>query len=273
MLLAVLASAASAGEGPVTLRMSPPVAARLAAMPRIVRPADAAEARINAALGRLDRTVRQALAVCRSDPAHQAFWERTIQVPMRGPRFLSVVVVDDVDCGAQHPYASTMAAVYDLRTGRPVNWAALLPAELVAGQASGEGRDGTRTVRLTSSRLRDLFLRHYDHGEQDAASDCRNVVTRATLDGFAASVWLDGKHGSLVLQTDLAPFVQSCADPAYVPAATLSELGVRPYLVDALTRAATPGHSASGKGRTSRNRHGHGAARRHHPAAAARPST
>lgn len=111
--LPVLASAAWAGEGPVTLRVLPPIAARLAAMPRIVRPADAAEARVNAALGRLDRTVRKTLAVSRNDPVHQAFWKRTAKVPMRDPRFLSLVVADDVDCSVQHPYASKMAVAYE----------------------------------------------------------------------------------------------------------------------------------------------------------------
>ena len=237
-LLLVLGTPARAGEAPVTVRMTASIAPRLAAMPRIARPADTAERRVNAALDRLDRTVRKALAVCRSDQAHQAFWQRTVEVPMRGPRFLLLVVADDVDCGAQHPYASTMAVVYDLRTGRPVDWAVLLPAELAAGRVLAEGRDGTRTVRLTSSRVRDLFLRFYDHGEADAASDCKGVVTRATAEGFAASAWLDGKDGNLVLQTDLAPFVQSCADPVFVPVATLRELGARTELVDALTHAA-----------------------------------
>ena len=129
-LALALCGPAWAADRPVTLTGQPDLKPGIAAMPQIAAPADDAERRINAALRRLDGNVRKAAQACRAEGGPNSSWERTIRTPMRGPGFLSVVIVDNAFCGGAHPNVSTMAIVYDLATGAPVDWTALLPATL-----------------------------------------------------------------------------------------------------------------------------------------------
>ncbi len=235
LTLLLLASPASSAEPPIALRVPPQVAPDLAAMPQIAHPADPAQARINAALARLDDTVRKARAACTNTRGDPTSWERGIDVPMRGPRFLSVVVADAIDCGGAHPDTATMAIVYDLRTGRPVDWPALLSPALAGKLTLSEGEDGTRTVRLTSTRLTALYHRYYDHGQADDADGCKAEIAQLSGGGATPlSAWLDAKQGGLVLQTDLPHAMQACADPVLIPAVILKREGASPDLVAAL---------------------------------------
>ncbi|KAB7781871.1 hypothetical protein [Methylorubrum populi] len=87
----VLASlSAQAADRPVRLQVLPEVAKGVAAMPRILEPADEAERRINTALQRLDAKVGKAATECRNVGGSSSWWERNIDATMRGPR-LSVV--------------------------------------------------------------------------------------------------------------------------------------------------------------------------------------
>ena len=56
---------AHAADRVVILTRPPPLGRHLAALPRIGNPRDAAERRINAALGRLDGAVRKVASACR----------------------------------------------------------------------------------------------------------------------------------------------------------------------------------------------------------------
>ena len=135
------------------------------AFPRIAAPTDDAQRRINRALDRLDAKVRDAARQCLAGgPAHPGDWARQIDVPMRGPEFVSYVVSDDVDCGGAHPNTGHSAIVYDLRSGSPVDWTALLPRALTGKLSLGEGEDGVRVVMLASPRLFALYRAGYDVG-------------------------------------------------------------------------------------------------------------
>lgn len=237
--LTLAAAPAWAADGRVTLSVPPPVSPGIAAMPLLAHPANAAERRVNGALRQLDGAVRKAWAGCRDPSVHDPYWKRTVDVPMRGPRFLSVVVTEDLDCGAAHPYADTWAVVYDLRTGRPVDWAALLPRALAGTLALGEGFDQTRTVRLRSARLWALYLAGYDHdGGPSEDAECRNALAGEGAGGPPAmSAWLDARQGGLVVHFNLPPVVQNCAEPGLIPAATLRQEGADPALTQALGAA------------------------------------
>ncbi len=227
-----------AGEGPIALRVPPPVAPNVVAMPEIANPADAAEQRINAALHRLDESVRKARLACHDGGNDPTRWSRSIDVPMRGPRFLSMVIQDDIYCGGAHPDIGTMAIVYDLRSGRPVDWTTLLPPSLTGTLSLETGADGTRTVRLASKRLSTLFVAHYDHGGGHDADECKGDIADSAGDGpLPLSAWLDAKQGGLMLQPDLPHVIQACGDPVLLPAALLQQEGVSPDLLHALAAA------------------------------------
>jgi hypothetical protein len=226
----------------VTLAVQPDVKPSIAAMPQIAAPVDDAERRINAALRRLDGAVRKAAQDCRVEGGSGSDWERTVRTPMRGPRFLSVEIVDSTFCGGAHPNVSTMAIVYDLTTGLPVDWTMLLPPGLTGKIALATGADGTKMVTLASSALHALYLKGYRRGAPDPKSEagdaeCREAVADTSSGPPAMMVWLDAKTGGLAVQFDLAHVVQACADAVVIPTATLRREGAQPVLTDALAAA------------------------------------
>jgi hypothetical protein len=181
----------SAAEREVHLAVPPPVTKDVAAMPQISDPIYDAERRINAALKRLDLNVLKTARECKGGD-----WERSVDVPMSGPGFLSIVITDYWDCdGTAHPDSSTFSIVYDLTTGRPVNWTHLLPANLVGKQALEDQGDGTKIVTLASKRLFDLYMAGYRTGDDsDDTQECKQAIQDEATDGPPGMmVWLDAK--------------------------------------------------------------------------------
>lgn len=242
-VLLSLTAPAWAADGPVTLVASSDARPGIAAMPQIAAPADEAERRINAALKRLDARALKAEQACRAQGGKNSSWERSVQAPMRGPRFLSYVISDSWSCGGAHPSSNTMSIVYDLTTGAPVDWTTLLPASLTGKLALAEGPGGTKMVTLASGKLHALYLAGYrpktgDPKADDADKECREAVAE-TYDGQppAMMAWLDAKTGGLAVQFDLAHVVQACADPVVIPVAALRREGAQPLLAVALEAA------------------------------------
>ncbi|ACL58590.1 hypothetical protein [Methylobacterium nodulans] len=234
---------AEAGDGPVRLQVPADLAKGLAALPRIAAPRDAAEEAINAALARLDAKARKAAAECRKESGGRGSWERTVAVAMRGPRFLSYAITDSAFCGGAHPNAGTMAIVYDLVSGAPVDWTTLLPPALTGQVALATGMDGTRMVTLASRRLHALYLAGYrpktDSPKAEAAEDaaCREAVASGFDTPPAMMAWLDAREGGLALSFDLPHAVQACADAVVIPTAVLRQEGAKPLLLQAVEAA------------------------------------
>ncbi|MFE1600496.1 hypothetical protein [Methylobacterium sp. ID0610] len=237
-----------AGEAPVRLEVPPAPAKDVAALPRIAAPRDDAEIAINTAVARLDAKVRKAAAECRKEGGRNASWERSVSVPMRGPRFLSYAITDNAFCGGAHPNVSTMAIVYDLVSGAPVDWTGLLPSALTGQVALATGMDGTRMVTLASKRLHALYLAQYrpksaakpaaGTAAADADDDgCREIVAESSGGPPAMMAWPDAREGGLALSFDLPHAVQACADTVVIPAAILRREGAKPLLLDAIAAA------------------------------------
>lgn len=223
---------------PVATTPPPAVAPGVAGFPRIARPANAAQRRINAALARLDSRARVAIRDCSADSVNPTSWTRTVDVTMRGPDFVSYLVDDDVDCGGAHPNEGHSAIVYDLATGMPVDWVQLLGARLAGRPSLTTGADGVQVVALASPRLRALYAARYDATAraQGSPDEC---IGLAAEDGFVAPMlaWLDARAGGLVLQFDLAHVVQACSAAVVIPVAILQREGASPRLVRALLAA------------------------------------
>ncbi len=237
LAVAAMATAAQGADRAVKLKAPADVADGIAAMPRIVGPTDAAEARINKALDSLDANAVRGLKTCKAPDGTPGGDSRNVTAPMRGPGFLSLVIADSAACGGPHPNNGTVAIVYDLTAGTPVDWAKLLPAALVGKQALAENWDGERFVTLTSARLLALFKRFYRRGDGDQA-DCLRAIDDEIASGPPQmSAWPDAKGEGLALQFDLPYAVQDCAVPAIIPAAELKRLGASPKLLRALAAA------------------------------------
>jgi hypothetical protein len=238
-LLLACASAAGpvlAADRTVHLLVPNPVGKDIAAMPQIADPVDDAERRINAALKRFDRSVLKAAKGCKGGD-----WQRSVDVPMRGPGFLSLTITDSYDCdGSAHPDSGMMSIVYDLATGQPVDWTHLLPASLTSTLALEEQADGTKIVTLASKRLLELYVAGYDAGGATGSdlTECRQAVQDAAADGPPGMmVWLDSKGGGLAVQLGLAHALAPCEEAVVIPAATLEAEGAEPALLKAFASA------------------------------------
>jgi hypothetical protein len=232
MLLAWICATAPAwaADRAVSLTVPPPVQKDIASMPQIADPTDDAERRINDALKRLDRNVLKAAKDCKGGD-----WQRTVAAPMRGPGFLSLTVTDAVYCeGNAHPNASTFSIVYDLATGRPVDWTKLLPASLTGTVALEEQADGTKIVTLATKRLFALYMAGYEAaaGSRSDLADCKEALQATATDAPPGMmVWLDAKAGGLAVQVGLPHAVAACEEPVVIPAATLRKEGAQASLL------------------------------------------
>jgi hypothetical protein len=241
--------AASAAFSTLQLQSPSPIAKEAAAMPLIVNPSDDAERRINAAVKRLDANLRKAIRECKGPNNGTPNWVRKIEPTMTGPSYLSFVTRDTSFCGGPYPSIGTMAIVYDLRTGAPVDWTRLLPPSLT-GQVA--------LVTLASPRLYSLYLSGYAHALQMAGNDiaaedlasCKEAVQETANPPMM--VWLDAQSGGMAVQFDLSHAVQVCAVPVVIPVAVLRAEGANPDLLDAIDAAHTEWgsrHAAMDRGR------------------------
>jgi hypothetical protein len=234
---------ATAAGSTLQLQSPPPVAKEAVAMPLIANPSDDAERRINAALKRLDANLRKAIRDCKGHDGAPGDWVRKVEPTMRGPGYLSYVIRDMSFCGGAYPPSGTMAIVYDLETGAPVDWTHLLPPLMTGKVALAEGMDGTKMVTLASPLLFSLYLSGYDRairmpGNDIAAEDidgCKEAV-RAEANP-PMMVWLDAKSGGLAVQFDLIHAVQACAVPVVIPLAVLRANGANAALLEAIEAA------------------------------------
>jgi hypothetical protein len=231
--------AAFAADRVVSLITPAPVRGNIAALPQIADPRDAAERAINTALHNLDSSVSKAADACAGGD-----WTRVVDATMRGPGFLSLVITDSYDCeGTAHPEASTASIVYSLTSGKPVDWARLLPKSL-AGQQALADEGGSRFVTLASKRLFALYMDGYTDGGATGPelAQCRQALTEAG-DPPPANVWLDAKSGGLAVEIELPHAMAACEDVVVIPNAALRAAGAQPELVKALlaAQASSPG--------------------------------
>lgn len=226
--LAIMPFGGVAHADAVVLKASPRLAKSIDAFPRIVAPpGNAAAQRINQGLAALDKSFRASAADCGGGNA-----ERAVAVTLAGARFLSLVASDSWFCGA-YPDTGTLALVYDLETGRPVNWAALLPASLGLKTTIDSHFDGTRIGMLRSPALSALYWSAIKDGPD--AEDCRDVVTD---DDVAFQAWPVASDDAVVLQPASLPHaVKACAIMAALPTAMLRRMGANPALLDDIDAA------------------------------------
>jgi len=236
LAFSLIATSASA----LTLIQPPPLAKALPALPRIVDPATPATARINAALTKEDASWRAFIKECRDQAGANFDLERTGQVAMSGPAYFALTIGYSYDCGGAHPDGGTIALVYDLSTGAPVNWSRLLPKALIDSVSTDSAGDGTTIGLIASKTLQKLYARAaLAHGDADFKANCADVVNG---DGLTFQVWPDAKAGGLMLVPDLPHVVLACGDPQVIPVQALRNLGVAAPLLAAIEAAHAASH-------------------------------
>ena len=211
--------------------------------PMIAAPANPAEQHVNAVLTLLNRTLSTALVECDQN-ARESFkqlgddapkgqdptagdWSRTVKVTMTGPRFLSIVATDETSCGGAHPDSDTIAMVFDLTTGRPVNWMALIAPSAKATTFSDSITDGTKVGALIVPAMKPILL-------AAAASECKDSFE----DPQSYQFWPDAARGRLIaLAFDLPHAVAACADEIPLTPDQARKLGFDEALLGAIEQA------------------------------------
>ncbi len=249
LCLLLAAGGASAAEG-VCLIPQPDIVAKGAAFPRLA-PGEPQAARINQALVAADARARTAAEECRlqidrpgatdlpagtgSDPGRMLGWTRRIAVTMKGPGYLVLVAEDYADCDGAYPNAETIALTYDLRTGRPPNWSALLPKRLLQTATVERALDETPLGMVGSQALRDLYLAAVSPAAIAISPNCMEVL--GTMAG-PFMLWPDAERGGLMVQPSRLPHAfAACGVPAVIGIDTLRQQGVHPALLDAIATA------------------------------------
>ncbi len=156
------------------------------AWPLILNANDAASKRANAILQEMNQKLALALKDC--DTNYAAWtqemgdaskgkggaadeWERKVEVTMTGPRFLSIVATDDfIFCGGAYPDSDRISMVFDMSTGDPVNWTAMIAKAADASSITGSGYDGTQVVALILPALDKIKL-------AAASPECKDAFT------------------------------------------------------------------------------------------------
>ncbi len=220
--------------GSVPLLMQPDIGKDAAAFPRLA-PGEPQAARINRALAAADARAGRAAAECFADGSNRPemrkniAWTRKITATMRGPGYLALVTDDYSYCGGAYPNADSIALTYDLHTGRPVNWAAVLPRALVDRVSVETAMDATPLGMVASDALAALYL-EVAH-DAIAKVDARCMDTMEMLAG-PFMLWPDARQGGLGIRPSRpAHAFAACAVPGLIPLVTLRARGVAPPLL------------------------------------------
>ena len=212
------------------------------AWPLIVNPSTAAETRVNATLTQLNLKLTQDLSECdqnylawfkelgeaaQGKPSTSGDWERKVKVTMSGPRFLSIMERDEVFCGGAHPDTDIVAIVFDMTTGEPVNWSALLPKSAKASVYRDTVSDGSTVEGLIFPDIQKIYIAAAD-------AECKDIFQ----DPHAFLFWPDAKSGTLAVQVfDLPQVVQACAKEIGLTMEQARKLGFDESLLSAIEHA------------------------------------
>lgn len=232
-LCAVLAAvgllAASPVAAPIRLQATRPVSRTIAAFPRIVSgPHDATAARINRALAQADQQP--------GCDGQKGTWNRSIAVTMRGPRYLSLLAQDDWYCGGAYPDTDSVPLVYDLQSGAPINWQAIIPPALFEKAGTSPGGTAADPIEVSSDGLWKLYAKAATAALND--SDCAQVLADPSGSGTGLMLWPDAADDGLaVQQADFPHVIKACGPPITITSAELRKLGFAADFVSAIDEA------------------------------------
>jgi hypothetical protein len=238
--LALVPVALGQTRGSVSLEPMKQLRKDVDAWPLIAHAFTPAEQRVNAFLNGLNERMMESLKDCdaglretkigqrlngEDHPAQG--WERTITVTMTGPRFLSMVTSGSFFCGGPHPYEDRVAIVFDLTTGKPVNWMTFIARSANASAHSDKSLDGTAVEVLIVPALYAMTLAKADKNCQDAYENPQPY-----------QLWPDAKSGTLTAEPFGLPLVLAgCVNDLALTPDQARRLGFDDTLLNAITQA------------------------------------
>ncbi len=237
----ILAALALAGpvlaQGPLALSRPGWIAPSVEAIPQILAPATPQTANVNARIAHLNAGVPAALAACRKDAGGHGYWKRGVLATLFTSRFVSFQIIDETDCGGAYPDTAVSAIVYDLSTGRPVDWTTLLPRSLTGEPSLGDDAAGTKTVRLASPELFRLYMAGWPAAAKGVDPECQTAMTDMADDPPPFSVWLNGAREGLAVKPDTPHAIAACAVTVTIPTQALKASGASAVLLSTFADA------------------------------------
>ena len=224
---------AGAQADSVTLKPSPPLMKDADALPRLLSGAPPAVVKtINATLAQVDaQALRDAKDCLR---AKGSDYGRGVSATMQGSGFLSLVVNQSFSCaGAAHPDSETQALVFDLTTGKFVDWEKLLPG---AVQIKKIDADLEKKFPFHATVASDAIWALYKKEalKENSDPDCADAFD----DKLDFVLSLDaGKNALAVDEVGLRHAVEACGITLYLSGDALKSLGAGKELIDALDAA------------------------------------
>lgn len=219
------------------LQFSPDLAEDFGSLPRVAGDTPQTRA-INAALDRVDARDRENRASClEMKPWNDNVeWGRTVDAPMTGPRYVSIVMSQGDYCGGAHPWWNRTALVFDLETGRLIDWTAWLPAEMATPIKAEEADRWVRPAFLESPSLKAWFAERVLAGmDEYGRRECSELYAEDQRDEWGLTAWPDAKGGGLTLQSaGLVHADMGCHGDVLMPLSELKRRGVAPELVEAI---------------------------------------
>lgn len=186
---------------------------------------------INSALEAIDGQAQVRRADCLAAAGDLGAWIRTVWTPYVGPRFLTVAVSDQTNCGGAHPNDEITYYTFDRTLDDVPDWATLWPGLRVSVANPGAGGLAARTGSPA------LWTWYLDAVRRDATIDPE--LKRMCMDrlgpgpaGEDMAIWLDGASGGLGMKlTDLPHAVKACGFVQIMPAAEMARLGASDALL------------------------------------------
>ena len=221
--------------GPAVLEPGKALAEGVDGFPRVKAGAGVTEelaGRIDRQLDQIEAKLRANIRLCakaQRELKQQPNYSRSVSVTMAGPNYLSLVADDEMDCGGAHSQDQQLALVYDLRTGRPLDWLTVLPSPATGGLGSSYEGVKVGTVQWPLLLTREL---------QTADLDCRSQWEPGKgLDtGQSFLMWLDVKQDAVVASPVLLNHFDSamCGQPVILKEGEARRLGVKADVLDSL---------------------------------------
>lgn len=241
VVIASMAAGCAASQTPAPTNAAPllwsaPLAENFDAFPRVA--GNTPQAReINAYLDRVDVSDRAERGDCLAEGRDNVEWGRSVEAPMTGPRFVSVLFTTGYYCGGAHPSWQQKSLTFDLESGRLVDWAEFLPADMALPryEASDAWPQLLRSASLKAWYAREAIAQRRMPGGED---ECADVL----MESEPLDMWPDARTGGLALQVSgLAHAVSACTETVLMPLPELRRRGVDPALLDAIEAAHLAG--------------------------------
>ena len=222
-LVSLAAPSASAVSAPPMLHKTPNLAKNAEAYPTLVG-ATPAIARINRALRAANAKQSEDMKDCRRDaPQDGYWWEQSVDAPLIGAHFVSLLAQGNLSCGGAHPNFIVEALVFDLSTGARVDGRTLLPVQL-------RGKpDQAADIPIASPALTALFI---DQSEKEGVgASCNEAFAEQEM---SFTFWPDAKAKGLAMRAaNLLHWAEGpCSGPVTIPIETLKRIGFDALLIE-----------------------------------------